>query len=335
MKCANCGRELLPGVKFCAGCGSPVVERTTIPASEIPVNLDTPPIMPEVPVVKKKKTGKIIALIGIAAVMIAVLVLAFFTLTDAKNFLNLSGILPENFIVKIVIFAGAFVTLLIALLLVLLLKKGKKATSGGTYAGSVETLSVSGTSDTPAAPVYEAPVAPAAPAAPVYEAPVAPAASAAPVYEEPVAPVASAAPVYEAPVTPVASAAPVYETPIAASVPIEPVNPTATVYVNPVEGPIAPQPTVAASEVTYESRPAAESVSYIPPTETVAYTPASTPAPAPKSDLDVYNSVDEFEALNAPFAPVEAAPSVSYPTSPSAEPRKTVSDGWFTTAGDL
>ncbi len=250
MKCTNCGRELLPGVKFCAGCGTPVEERDTIPAAEIPTNPDIPPVMPEVPVVAKKKTGKIIALIGIITVMIAVLVLAFFTLTEKNIVLNLSDILPESFVVKIVIFAGAFVVLLVALLLVLLCKKGKKKASSGTYVESTETLSVSG--------------APVAPAAPVYEAPVAPA------------------------------------------VPVEPIAPaTATVYVNPVE-------------------------------ETVAYTPVATPAAAPKSDLDVYNSVDEFEALNAPYAPAEATPpSVSYPISPSSEPRKTASDGWFTTAGDL
>ena len=278
MKCTNCGRELLPGVKFCAGCGTPVEERDTIPAAEIPTNPDIPPVMPEVPVVAKKKTGKIIALIGIITVMIAVLVLAFFTLTEKNIVLNLSDILPESFVVKIVIFAGAFVVLLVALLLVLLCKKGKKKASSGTYVESTETLSVSG--------------APVAPAAPVYEAPATPVAPAAPVYEPPVAPVAPAAPVHEAPVAP--------------AVPVEPIAPaTATVYVKPVE-------------------------------ETVAYTPVATPAAAPKSDLDVYNSVDEFEALNAPYAPAEATPpSVSYPISPSSEPRKTASDGWFTTAGDL
>jgi len=292
MKCTNCGRELLPGVKFCAGCGTPVEERDTIPAAEIPTNPDIPPVMPEVPVVAKKKTGKIIALIGIITVMIAVLVLAFFTLTEKNIVLNLSDILPESFVVKIVIFAGAFVVLLVALLLVLLCKKGKKKASSGTYVESTETLSVSGAPVAPAAPVYEAPATPVAPAAPVYEAPATPVAPAAPVYEPPVAPVAPAAPVHEAPVAP--------------AVPVEPIAPaTATVYVKPVE-------------------------------ETVAYTPVATPAAAPKSDLDVYNSVDEFEALNAPYAPAEATPpSVSYPISPSSEPRKTASDGWFTTAGDL
>jgi len=56
----------------------------------------------------------------------------------------------------------------------------------------------------------------------------------------------------------------------------------------------------------------------------------------PKYDIDVYNTVDDFEALNAPAKPVVETPEVSYPTAYSGrEERKDSSNPWFSAAGDL
>ena len=75
MKCPSCGLELDESLKFCEGCGAPIVKSpATSPSPQPPPPPAAPaPAMPKAPEAPKKKGGKCGCIAAIAIVVLLVL----------------------------------------------------------------------------------------------------------------------------------------------------------------------------------------------------------------------------------------------------------------------
>ena len=323
--------------------------------------ISEPPVF--VPQPTKKSKLKLFLNIGIIVAIVAVLVLGSFGCINLIEKAETEYI--ENvflyYLQGLLLYIVSFVILVVALILVNVFVKQK---SDSIYSESDTTaLDTTYTESSGSLPVYNgtepAPVAvPVEPVQPVMaEVPVA-----APV--EPVQPVMAEAPVVTPvePVQPVVEEAPVVTPvepvqPVVAEIPaVEPVEEIKTAVIdNIVYAPVEDHQPESVEEsvedaslfATRIAKPIGKELDYPKNTDIVAEPvvkeevicyPTEQPVVSekPKYDIDVYNTVDDFEALNAPAKPVVETPEVSYPTAYSGrEERKDSSNPWFSAAGDL